>query len=130
MKILATIIFLLPLSAVAQTKQDYNLVMEKFVQYYNAQQNDSICTLFPDNTKVASYSCFWNFAEPERIYKEYGTINSYEYLGTEGDVTIYKVVYDKFTKAMSFNLDENLLFGTFRFDTSSDKIKEMLHKAE
>ena len=130
MKKLLILICLFPVVVLGQTLEDHNAVMKKFVEYYNTQQTDKICTLFPDKSDDHGFKCFWEHVKPKRLYKEYGTIHHYGYLGVEGDVTIYKVVFSKFTKALSFNLDENLQFSTFRFDTSSEKIEEMLDKAK
>lgn len=128
MKYFAVILFMLPAVVFAQAKKDYELVMRKFVEFYNVNDVDSVCTLFP-----ADKDCFWRIVESDgsSILEEYGKIASYKYLGKTEDVTVFKVEFSKKeTKAMSFNLDKNNKFGTFRFDTSSAEIKKMLRRAK
>ena len=127
MKFLMIALLLLPFITIAQTKQDYEKAMAAFVKYYNNQQSDSICTAnFSD-----AANCFWAKIRPERIYKEYGRIIEFKYLGiAEKDpenVTVFKVNFErKGVKAMSFNLNEENKFLTFRFDTIDDEIEDML----
>ena len=129
MKYILFILFIVPVVAFSQTEKDYKQVMDKFVEFYNNDQHDSICTLFPAD------QCIWRNANPEEIKKKYGNIISCKYLGIAKKdpehVTIFKVVFKNMkTKAMSFTLDKENKFGTFRFDTSSDEIKKMLKKAK
>lgn len=132
MKGLVLLLLMLPAMATAQTKQDYKNVMAKFVKYYNNNQVDSICTLFPDE-KSSGRECFykWANAKAPGMLEEYGPITDYSYLGKDETdqetVTVFKVDFSKKgTKAMSFTLDSNNKFGTFRFETSSDEIEKML----
>jgi hypothetical protein len=131
MKPLLFVFLLFPAAVFAQTDKDYQDVMDKFVRYYNAGQIDSVCTLFPVDTSLQE-RCFWRWAEQnESSLKEYGKIESYKYLGkvTQGQLALFKVVYKKKgKKAMTFDLSENNLFGTFRFDTRDEEIDELLKK--
>lgn len=132
MKGLLLLLLMLPAMAVAQTKEDYKNVMAKFVKYYNNNQIDSICTLFPDE-KSSGKECFYKWAEGNGRsgLDEYGPITDYSYLGKDETdqekVTVFKVDFSKKgTKAMSFTLDSNNKFGTFRFDTVSREINKIL----
>lgn len=128
MKYCFFMLLILPAIAFGQTKKDYENVMKKFIKFYNNDEVDSICTLFPND------NCFWREADPKGSKDKYGKILSCKYLGKSAEdpesVTIFKIVFEKMkTKAMSFTLDHENKFGTFRFDTSSDEIKKMLKKA-
>lgn len=136
MKGFLLLMLMLPAMAAAQTKEDYKNVMAKFVKYYNNNQIDSICTLFPDE-KSSGKECFYKWAEGKggSGLEEYGPITDYSYLGKDETdqekVTVFKVDFSKKgTKAMSFTLGSNNKFGTFRFETSSDEIEKMLQKKQ
>ncbi len=129
MKYLLLIICFYPFVTFSQTKEDYQKVMDRFVTFYNNDQTDSICTIFPGR------DCFWAKVNPQLdTKKDYGKIVSYKYLGVVKNdpehVTVFKIVSEKKgIKALSFNLHKGK-FGTFRFSTSDDEIKEMLKKAK
>lgn len=132
MKAFLLLLLMLPAMAVAQTKEDYKNVMAKFVKYYNNNQIDSICTLFPDE-KSSGKECFykWANAKAPGMLEEYGQITDYRYLGKDETdqekVTVFKVDFSKKgTKAMSFTLGSDNKFGTFRFDTVTREINKML----
>lgn len=132
MKGFLLLMLMLPAMAAAQTKEDYKNVMAKFVKYYNNNQVDSICTLFPDE-KSSGRECFykWANAKAPGMLEEYGPITDYSYLGKDETdhekVTVFKVDFSKKgTKAMSFTLYSNNKFGTFRFDTVTREINKML----
>lgn len=117
MKRLLLLALTTPMFAFAQNKQDYAPLVDKFVNYYNKQQTDSICTLFPDE-KNTGIKCFWKGASTDGTYNIYGKITAYEYIGVEGTdlrkVTMYKVVFSKKgAMLMSFNVSENHKFMIF-----------------
>lgn len=119
LKRLLLLLLVAPVVAFAQSKQDARMV-DKFVNYYNKQQTDSICTLFPDE-RSTGIKCFWKGASTDGTYDLYGKITAHEYMGVEGPdnrkVTMYKVVFSKKgTMVMSFNLDERNKFMIFRLE--------------
>lgn len=106
-----------PMVTFAQSEQDYAHLVDKFVKYYNKQQTDSICTLFPDE-KSTGIKCFWKGASTDGTYNMYGKITAYEYMGADGPdgrkLTMYKVVFSKKgVMTMKFNVDENHKFMVF-----------------
>ena len=131
MKYLLLLSLLCPCCARAQSEADYQNTMARFVRFYNKGLKDSVCTLFPKREKTG---CFWALADAsreERMLERYGRIISYKYLGIdttdEEQVRVFKVVFAKAgTKATSFTLSEDGLFGTFRLITSSEGIEYML----
>ena len=67
-------------------------------------------------------------------------MRSFQYLGhdvtdQDKDVTVFKVIFDKETFAMSLTLSKDektgqYMLGTFRFHTSSDEINKMMAAAK
>lgn len=133
MKKLIFILCLLPLTTIAQTKQDYMDVMSRYVSLYNEHAHDKICELFPEDEER---ECFWKTIQPGNLFDEYGPIDNYSWLGPDktdpdGGVRVFKITFRrKGVKAMSFSLIGDDHFGTFRFDTNSAEIERMLAAAE
>lgn len=126
MKYALLLLLLLPAATFAQTKAEAAL-MKQYVQCYNNNADDCICTLIGQDTA----DCFWlKVADPQDLRKRYGKLLSYSYLGIDTKdpekVTVYKIVWEKQgVDAMSFTMRDNH-FYTFRFSTSSDEIERML----
>ena len=124
-----------PFITSAQTNARVDKQMRQFVNFYNKKHTDNICSLFPKE-QIEEYDCFWKWAEHKLdAYSEYGKIKSFVYAGVDTSdpegISVFKVVYEKAgTKAMSFTLGEENKFGTFRFDTSSDEIEEMIRNVK
>lgn len=117
MKRLLLLALLTPMVAFAQSKQDYSHMVDKFVKYYNKQQTDSICTLFPDE-RTTGIKCFWKNASTDGTYDLHGKITAYEYIGEEGtgdrEVTMYKVVFSKKgAMVMSLRMNSNHKFTIY-----------------
>lgn len=133
MRLLILLMILFPVLGIAQTKEEAEKTMKKYVDYYNNREHDKMCSeLFGRQGE----DCFWNsvlkHVDP---YKEYGKILSYTYHGKVTQdpekVTVFKVVYEKNgVRAMSFNFTEKKKFGTYRFATSDEEIEGMLANAE
>lgn len=103
--------------AFAQDEHDYADLMGKFVQYYNKQQSDSICTLFP-NERTTGMKCPWKNAGTDGTYNMHGKIKTYKYIGKEGsgdrELTIYRVIFSKKgTMNLRFHVNENQHFTMF-----------------
>lgn len=118
-RLLLLALVITPMLAFAQDKQEYAYLVDKFVQYYNKQQTDSICTMFPDER--ISGKCPWRDAPTNGTYDIHGKIKTYEYIGEEGagdrEVTIYKIVFSKKgVMEISFHVDENNKFTIFLLD--------------
>ena len=132
MKFLLIFLLALPLATFSQSKRDYNRTMEQFVRFYNNDDVNEVCKLFQNTPE---YGCFWRMVEQRsNALDKYGKILSYEYLGKEEpgltNIRVFKVVFEKMgVKAMAFEIAEDRLFRTFRFNTSSDDIDAMLAKA-
>jgi hypothetical protein len=69
----------------------------------------------------------WPTGSAADIIEKYGKIRSYKYLGVdERGVSLYKLVCGKSTHAFGFTLDGEGKFGTFRFQTTSPQIRELM----
>ena len=133
MKYLVLLFCMSSLVVSAQTKRDYMDAMSRYVTFYNNDQMDSICAMFPKR-QSGKFDCFWaQVQSSRRSLDEYGRITSYKYIGLDTSdlepVRVFRVVFaKKGVKATSFTLHDDLKFGTFRFDTSSDEIERMLNR--
>lgn len=117
MKRLLLLALATPMFAFAQNEQDYARLVDKFVTYYNKQQTDSICTLFPDE-KNTGIKCFWKGASTDGTYDMYGKIISYKYIGIDSsatrNLTQYKMVFSKKgATEMSFAMSADKKFTVF-----------------
>ena len=119
----------LPCITKAQTLNDYQHTMDKFVQYYNQQQADSIANMWtPAETFI------WNNQRMKEMQEKYGTITAFKFLGVDkSDPNNVWVFITQFSKAgektTSLTLDANKHLGTFRFITSSPGITRMKEAA-
>ena len=85
------------LKAMAQDQKDYDHVMNKFIQFYNAEQADSICSLFADSWGEMR-ATLWTKEHILENKKEYGEMSSIIYVGVEpGNARLYKTVCAKKT---------------------------------
>jgi hypothetical protein len=131
MKHFLLLILLVPLFSFAQTDAEYDTQMGFFVNAYNRQDTESICAM-SRKIRIDGYNCFWKWVTSKTdLYTEYGKIKDFAYAGIDVTdperVRVFKVVYEKKgTRALSFTLQKNRKFGTFRFDTSSDEINKMI----
>jgi hypothetical protein len=129
------LLFVLPCAASAQSQVDYENVMARFQKFYNAGQSDSIQAMFSDDwgTTPEKRARLWR--NGDGLLKEYGKIKSMKYLGVEAEdpdkkVRIFKVICTKNTHATGLSIDKMGKLQTFRFDTSSDGIDEMMKRAK
>ena len=131
MKTILFLLAMLPLSVFAQSKADYETSVSQFMEYYNRNEPEKICDMYSDEWGEAK-SKLWNTTQIENLHKEYGKMQSFEYLGIDKndpeEVRVFKTVFDKSTHAMSLTLDKNKKTGTFRFHTESGEIKKMMGK--
>ena len=135
MKILLCIAFLLPITAIAQTKSDYQHAMANFQRFYNAGQGDSIYTIFHiDNPSWGmGIKSMWSNERTAEALKQFGTLKSFKYIGVDQtDVDTVRVFQTFFSKAgaktTSLTLHKDYKLGTFRFMTTSDGIDDLLKK--
>lgn len=133
MKILLFLAFLLPITAIAQTKRDYQHAMVNFQRFYNAGQGDSICTLFHlDNpTMEKGIKSMWSNEGTTDALKQFGILKSFKYIGVDQtDIDTVRVFQTFFSKAgaktTSMTLHQDNKLGTFRFITTSDGIDDLL----
>ena len=130
MKFIALFIFLAPLTLPAQTVADYKHVMEKFQQFYNAGQGDSITAM------INSYpSPMWSNEETAKALKDFGTLTSFKFIGIDTSDPHKDYVFEtQFSKAgvktTSLTLHGNLKVGDFRFITTSECITALLKKQQ
>lgn len=135
MRILFCIAFLLPVTAIGQTKADYQQAMANFQRFYNAGQGDSICTMFHlDNpTMEKGIKSLWSNEETAGALKQYGILQSFQYIGVDQtDVDTVRVFQTFFSKAgaktTSLTLHKDDKLGTFRFMTTSAGIDDLLKR--
>lgn len=129
MKILVLIAFMLPVTVTAQSKADYQHVMAKFQQFYNAGQADSIQAMFaPVDVKP-----LWNDKSIAADLNKFGTLNSFTFLGIDKtdpqNVYVFQTNFSKAgARTTSLTLHRDLRPGTFRFMTTSGGIDALLKK--
>ena len=129
MKTLALLTFLLPITVFAQSKADYEQVMEKFQRFYNAGQGDSIDAMFAPHPGKQ----MWNYESNADALKQFGTLKSFKFIGIDktdiDTVRVFQTFFSKAgTKTTSLTLHENNRLGTFRFMTTSEGINDLLKK--
>jgi len=134
MKTLVILTFLLPITAVAQTKTDYQHAMAKFQRFYNRGQGDSIHTMFKPAIQAATAgNPLWTNDSNADLLKQFGTLKSFTFLGIDktdpAGVYVFRTFFSKAgAKTTSLTLDENSRLGTFRFMTTSEGIDQLLKK--
>lgn len=125
----------LPCLAQAQTLNDYQHAMDKFVKYYNNKEGDSILQMWPAKTAAtAGLQHMWNSQSLGLAHAEYGKITAFKFLGVDMDdpnnvkvfTTHFSIAGDKTT---SLTLDADRKLGTFRFITTSDGIDKLQKQA-
>ena len=105
-----------------QTTADFEHMIGKVQAFYNANLTDSL-------TLICSSP--FNTERLEWLTNRYGKFISYKYIGRDqdyNDVALFKVVTDKKTIVFGFSIEKNNKIGTFRFDTSSPYIQDLLAK--
>lgn len=126
-----TLLFFIPVVANAQTKQDFENTMRRFVEFYNRSQTDSICSMYSDVWR--DKSVLWSMEKHLKVKKTYGKIKTYKYVlvdtVTDGNkITLFKVNSARKTFMLGMTLDDKTKLQTFRFDTSSPYIDSLLLK--
>jgi hypothetical protein len=134
MKDLTLLIFLLPITAIAQSKADYQNAMEKFQRLYNAGQCDSIRAMFQSSIQSASKANpLWTNDYCDEALKKFGVLKSFSFLGIDktdpNNVFVFQTFFSKAgARSTSLTLNENAELGTFRFITTSEGIEKLLKK--
>ena len=132
MKIYALLILTLPFSAAAQTKNYYELTMQRFQKFYNAGQADSINAMFGHNWDEAKLTHpVWSNADNAEYLKKTGYLKSFRFIGIDtldpNKVYVFKTFFSKQgAKTTSLTLDSEHHLGTFRLVTSSEEISKLL----
>lgn len=134
MKLSVFAIFLLPLTAAAQSNREYNKTMATFQKFYNAGQGDSINTLFNYSLeKMKAIGAVWTKEKTAGLITELGTMKSFRYIGVDTSdpekVHVYETFFSKAGKKMtSLTLHENRRIGTFRLITIPDDMNALQKK--
>jgi hypothetical protein len=134
MKALSLLIFLLPITVIAQSNADYENVMKKFQRLYNAGQGDSIYAMSQPSIQLATKNRpIWTNENNAEALKEFGVLKSFTFLGIDktdpSNVYVFQTFFSKAgAKTTSLTLDEKARIGTFRFITISEGIVELLKK--
>jgi hypothetical protein len=133
MRYLLIVFFLFPSFCSAQTQASYDQAIARFVKYYNAQQGDSIISMWPpEEGKSGWMTRSWGREQLESLHKKYGKILSFNYIGTDTEdsnpgLAVFRTQFSiAGWKTTSLTLDKNGYLGTFRFVTSSDGIDKLL----
>ncbi len=131
-KYILALFCLMPVITFSQTQKDYEDVMNKFKQYYNKNQVDSICYQYSDIWADQKMK-LWTKASIKENKSRYGTINSVKYAGIDSVSDNNKVALfvTKTTKKKFITgvvLDNKNKIETFRFHTSSPYIDSVLSK--
>ena len=114
----------------AQKKTDYEIVIGKFMKFYNAGQADSICNMFSDSWGK-SKATLWKQEDLKELKEKYGEMKSYKYMQMENksDIALFKCIFEKTSNfCMGVSLDKKNKMKTHRFKTESDYINDLLKK--
>jgi hypothetical protein len=120
-----------PAIVFSQTKADFTNAVAKFVRCYNSGLSDSLCRMFDDYGE--NYPCMFTPDALKSVMKNYGEIKSYKYvcidtITDKNRITLFKMVSAKKTFMLGLTLDKMNKLGTFRFDTRSGYIDNLLKK--
>lgn len=135
MKLRAFFLLLLPMAVMAQSETPHKAAMEKFQQFYNAGQGDSINAMFGHSWDQAkAIKPLWTNEDVARMLEEYGTLQSFTFIGIDKtDPQRVYVFLTSFSKAgqktSSCTLDPENALSTFRFMTTSKRISKLVRKA-
>jgi hypothetical protein len=131
MKNLLLLLMILPVMAHAQAKADYEHTMNRFMQFYNNNQADSIQNMFSDEWGAAKKDK-WTTAQNRNQRILCGKMISFTYLGVPpgDDVQVFKAVCEKTTQAINITFDNYKKIGTLKFPASSPEIDKMLSEAK
>jgi len=100
--------------AVAQTRADYDAVMNKFKDYYNRHQYDSIFSLLSEHSQsiMPQDKTTQTFSA---VNGQLGAIRSCEYLKGKDSSDLYKTEFTNTTMTILVQLDKNNKINSFRF---------------
>lgn len=112
-------------TTMAQTEEDYRTVIEKFQEYYNHAQVDSIISLYSDQWGDKKYK-LWSAERHQELMDEFGKMKTYKYVTERPDAVLFKVGFEKSLHMMGILLDVKGKVLNFRFKTSSPEIDSML----
>ena len=135
MKLLVILVFLMPLAVAGQTANSYQQAMQKFKQFYNAGQGDSINAMFGHAwDEMKSIKPIWTNTEGAEYIKEYGSLRSFKFIGVDtldpNRVYVFKTFFSKAgARTTSLTLDKDNGLGTFRLITTSEGITQLLRNA-
>ena len=104
------------------TQADYEKYVGLLKKFYNEKNTDGIAGI---------YSGEFTAETLERITEKYGKIVSYKYIGRDQDdsnVALFKLVLEKSVIAFGLSIERDNKIGTFRFDTRSPYINDLLAK--
>ncbi len=108
----------------AQSRADYEQVMDKFKNFYNTNHGDSISGMFYQPTGV------FNQGAVESILKHQGRIRSLQYMGIDpsDSTTLFKTTVVKYVepRAIGLRIDSNSKIITFHLFPSSPYIDSLL----
>lgn len=113
-----------------QSRAEQDKAVGDFINNCNNLNDDAINASYShtwDKMMALSNRKMWPAGTAADIMEQYGKILSYKYLGVdERGVSLYKLVCRKSTHAFGFTLDGEGKFGTFRFQTTSPQIRELM----
>jgi hypothetical protein len=109
----------------AQTKADYQRVMDKFVKYYNARQGEKIVSMWEKQEKPA-VERLWTKHQVDTLQMKYGKILSFQFDSTQktqyGAAAFFKVKFSKLLpNGSSFIVNKRNEFTAFELFTSEPK---------
>ena len=123
---------LMPALASAQSRADYDYVMNKFVKYYNASQPENINTMWPVKMRKQNANLF-DTKQLEELQDKYGKINSIKFMGIDSTdparPAVFKTVFSRAgVKATSITIQPGNFLGSVNLIATSTEIRKMLSK--
>lgn len=113
----------------AQTKEDHDHAVNKFMNYFNQEKYQALCIIFQPNAEGA---CVWDREHINWVLTCFGKISSATYLAADtgrynGDL-LYRVKCAKKEIVVRCKLDEYHKFIKFEFNVSSPYIESLLKR--
>jgi hypothetical protein len=111
----------------AQTRADYENAVKKVGKFYNLKQADSLLSMYSDNANKSKIS-IWSGKEIDELKIRNGKMISYDYVGEDNGITLFKAEFARSTHMMGLLLGRDDKLLVFQFKMSSPHIDSLLEE--
>jgi len=112
--ILILVAIMVTVTTLAQTATDYETAINKFQNYYNHQQTDSIFDMFSDKIKKIM-PIDKTIAAMGNLHEQYGEMKACEFIKQKDAFYFYKAVFSTGALSLVVALNKESKLETFRF---------------